>query len=159
MTVNGFEQKVFFLSVGWTADYADKEVLSVPVTFWNWRCCLVHGSDGRAPKCWARLHTQNGKTEASNSEPSGYLLSSKTLSFSFKREHCFLDFPYFCTRFRRHVGGQDDQDPHSLTLTDIADCFNFASLSHFSRYVPNNLGASPSSFREWIWIVFSSKHL
>ena len=36
----------------------------------------------------------------------------------------------------------------SLTLTDIADRFNFASLSHFSRYVQNNLGASPSSFRE-----------
>ena len=36
----------------------------------------------------------------------------------------------------------------SFTLTDIADHFNFASLSHFSRYVQNNLGASPSSFRE-----------
>ena len=36
----------------------------------------------------------------------------------------------------------------SLTLTDIADRFSFASLSHFSRYVQNNLGASPSSFRE-----------
>ena len=36
----------------------------------------------------------------------------------------------------------------SLTLTDIADRFNFASLSHFSRYIQNNLGASPSSFRE-----------
>ena len=36
----------------------------------------------------------------------------------------------------------------SLTLTDIADRFSFTSLSHFSRYVQNNLGASPSSFRE-----------
>ncbi len=36
----------------------------------------------------------------------------------------------------------------SLSLTDIADQFGFSSLSHFSRYVQNNLGASPSSFRE-----------
>ncbi len=27
----------------------------------------------------------------------------KRLSFSFKREHCFLDFPYFCTRFSASV--------------------------------------------------------
>lgn len=36
----------------------------------------------------------------------------------------------------------------TLTLTDIADRFHFASISHFSRYVQNNLGAPPSSFRE-----------
>ncbi|MBR5069214.1 MAG: helix-turn-helix domain-containing protein [Bacteroidales bacterium] len=35
----------------------------------------------------------------------------------------------------------------SLTLTDIADMFDFSSLSHFSRYVQNNLGQNPSAFR------------
>ena len=35
-----------------------------------------------------------------------------------------------------------------IYLSDLHDRFNFASLSHFSRYVQNNLGASPSSFRE-----------
>ena len=35
----------------------------------------------------------------------------------------------------------------TLTLTDIADRFNFASLSYFSRYVQNNLGQKPSAFR------------
>ena len=36
----------------------------------------------------------------------------------------------------------------SLTLTDIADMFGFSSMSHFTRYVVNNLGAKPSDFRE-----------
>ena len=36
----------------------------------------------------------------------------------------------------------------TLSLTDISDIFGFSSLSHFSRFVQNNLGASPSSFRE-----------
>ena len=36
----------------------------------------------------------------------------------------------------------------SLTLTDIADMFHFSSQSHFSRFVQNNLGQSPSAFRE-----------
>ena len=36
----------------------------------------------------------------------------------------------------------------SLSFTDIADMFGFSSLSHFSRYVVNNLGAKPSDFRE-----------
>lgn len=35
----------------------------------------------------------------------------------------------------------------SLTLTEIADRFEFQSASHFSRYVQANLGAPPSSFR------------
>lgn len=42
----------------------------------------------------------------------------------------------------------------SRTLTDIADRYNFASLSHFSRYVQNNLGASPSSFRLLLLYLF-----
>ena len=36
----------------------------------------------------------------------------------------------------------------SLTFTDIADMFGFSSMSHFTRYVVNNLGAKPSDFRE-----------
>ena len=36
----------------------------------------------------------------------------------------------------------------SQSIEDVADSFNFNSLSHFSRYVQNNLGATPSSFRE-----------
>lgn len=35
----------------------------------------------------------------------------------------------------------------SLTLTEIADRFNFQSASHFSRYVQTYLGAPPSAFR------------
>ena len=35
----------------------------------------------------------------------------------------------------------------SLSLTDIADRFNFSSQSHFSRFVQNNLGQKPSAFR------------
>lgn len=34
-----------------------------------------------------------------------------------------------------------------LTLTEIADRFNFSSQSHFSRFVQKNLGQSPGSFR------------
>ena len=34
------------------------------------------------------------------------------------------------------------------TIEDVADKFHFSTLSHFSRYVQNNLGAPPSSFRE-----------
>lgn len=36
----------------------------------------------------------------------------------------------------------------SLTFTEISDMFGFSSLSHFSRYVLNNLGAKPTDFRE-----------
>ncbi|MBQ8968792.1 MAG: AraC family transcriptional regulator [Bacteroidaceae bacterium] len=36
----------------------------------------------------------------------------------------------------------------SLSFTDISDMFGFSSLSHFSRYVQNNLGVKPSDFRE-----------
>ena len=36
----------------------------------------------------------------------------------------------------------------SLSFTAISDMFGFSSLSHFSRYVLNNLGAKPSDFRE-----------
>ena len=36
----------------------------------------------------------------------------------------------------------------SLSFTDISDRFGFSSLSHFSRYVQNNLGATPTDFRE-----------
>lgn len=36
----------------------------------------------------------------------------------------------------------------SLSFTQISDLFGFSSLSHFSRYVQNNLGAKPSDFRE-----------
>ena len=35
----------------------------------------------------------------------------------------------------------------SLSLTDIADQFDFSSQSHFSRFVQNNLGQNPSAFR------------
>ena len=36
----------------------------------------------------------------------------------------------------------------NLSFTDISDMFGFSSLSHFSRYVQNNLGVKPSDFRE-----------
>ena len=36
----------------------------------------------------------------------------------------------------------------NLSFTDISDRFGFSSLSHFSRYVQNNLGATPTDFRE-----------
>lgn len=36
----------------------------------------------------------------------------------------------------------------NLSFTDISDMFGFSSLSHFSRYVQNNLGAKPTDFRE-----------
>ena len=36
----------------------------------------------------------------------------------------------------------------SLSFTDISDRFGFSSLSHFSLYVQNNLGATPTDFRE-----------
>ena len=36
----------------------------------------------------------------------------------------------------------------SQSIEQVADLFHFSSLSHFSRYVQNNLGAPPSSFRE-----------
>lgn len=42
----------------------------------------------------------------------------------------------------RHLRRRD------LTIEQIADLFHFSSLSHFSRYVQNNPGATPSSFRE-----------
>ena len=35
----------------------------------------------------------------------------------------------------------------TLSLTDIADMFDFSSQSHFSRFVQNNLGQKPSAFR------------
>ncbi|MBR1520585.1 MAG: AraC family transcriptional regulator [Bacteroidaceae bacterium] len=35
-----------------------------------------------------------------------------------------------------------------LSFTDISDMFGFSSLSHFTRYVQNNLGAKPSELRE-----------
>ena len=34
------------------------------------------------------------------------------------------------------------------SFTEISDLFGFSSLSHFSRYVQNNLGAKPTDFRE-----------
>ena len=34
------------------------------------------------------------------------------------------------------------------TLTDIADRFNFCSLSYFTRFVQKYLGANPMDFRE-----------
>ena len=36
----------------------------------------------------------------------------------------------------------------NLSFTEISDEFGFTSLSHFSRYVVNNLGAKPSELRE-----------
>ena len=36
----------------------------------------------------------------------------------------------------------------TLSIEAVADLFHFSSLSHFSRYVQNNLGTTPSSFRE-----------
>ncbi len=36
----------------------------------------------------------------------------------------------------------------SLSFTDICEMFGFSSLSHFSRYVTNNLGSKPGDFRE-----------
>ena len=36
----------------------------------------------------------------------------------------------------------------TLSIEAVADLFHFSSLSHFSRYVQNNLGVTPSSFRE-----------
>ena len=36
----------------------------------------------------------------------------------------------------------------SLSLTQIADCMNFATLSYFSRYCTKHLGLSPSEYRQ-----------
>jgi len=36
----------------------------------------------------------------------------------------------------------------SLTFVQISDMFNFSSPAYFSRYVQNNLGMSPSDYRE-----------
>lgn len=36
----------------------------------------------------------------------------------------------------------------SHTIEEVADLFHFSSRSHFSRYVQNNLGVTPTSFRE-----------
>ena len=36
----------------------------------------------------------------------------------------------------------------SLTFVQISDMFNFSSPGYFSRYVQNNLGMSPSDYRE-----------
>ncbi len=35
----------------------------------------------------------------------------------------------------------------SLSLSEVSDMFGFSSMSHFTRYVQNNLGAKPSDFR------------
>jgi len=35
----------------------------------------------------------------------------------------------------------------SLSIARISDMFGFSSMSHFTRYVQNNLGAKPSDFR------------
>lgn len=37
---------------------------------------------------------------------------------------------------------------NDLTLTEIADMYNFASVSHLSRYVKNYLGVSPAELRK-----------
>uniref|UniRef100_UPI00336C13A2 AraC family transcriptional regulator n=3 Tax=Muribaculaceae TaxID=2005473 RepID=UPI00336C13A2 len=36
----------------------------------------------------------------------------------------------------------------SLTFVQISDMFHFSSPGYFSRYVQNNLGMSPSDYRE-----------
>ena len=38
-------------------------------------------------------------------------------------------------------------DNERLSLTQIADLMNFASLSYFSRYCVKHLGKSPSEYR------------
>ena len=54
---------------------------------------------------------------------------------------------YWITRYTALEISRQLRD-RSLTFTDIADEFGFSSLSHFSRYVINYLGAKPSDFRE-----------
>ena len=54
---------------------------------------------------------------------------------------------YWITRYTALEISRQIRD-RSLTFTDIADEFGFSSLSHFSRYVINYLGAKPSDFRE-----------
>ena len=54
---------------------------------------------------------------------------------------------YWITRYTSFDISRQLRD-RSLSLTDISDMFGFTSLSHFSRYVVNNLGAKPSELRE-----------
>ena len=54
---------------------------------------------------------------------------------------------YWITRYTALDISRQLRD-RSLSLADIAEQFGFSSLSHFSRYVVNNLGAKPSDFRE-----------
>ena len=43
---------------------------------------------------------------------------------------------------------KDYLDDERLSLTQIADCMNFSSLSYFSRYCTKHLGQSPSEYRQ-----------
>lgn len=54
---------------------------------------------------------------------------------------------YWITRYTSLDISRQLRD-RSLSIKDIADRFNFSSLSHFSRYVLNNLGLNPSDLRE-----------
>jgi AraC-like DNA-binding protein len=43
---------------------------------------------------------------------------------------------------------KDYLDDERLSLTQIAERMNFASLSYFSRYCTKHLGLSPSEYRQ-----------
>ena len=43
---------------------------------------------------------------------------------------------------------KDYLDDERLSLTQIAELMNFASLSYFSRYCTKHLGKSPSEYRQ-----------
>lgn len=58
-----------------------------------------------------------------------------------------LPAAYWITRYTALDISRQLRD-RSLSLTDIADMFNFSSPGHFTRYVIKNLGARPVDFRE-----------
>ncbi len=53
---------------------------------------------------------------------------------------------YWITRYTSLDISRQLRD-RSLSLTDVSDMFGFSSMSHFTRYVQNNLGANPTDFR------------
>lgn len=73
-------------------------------------------------------------------------VSSKHLSDVMKQVSG-LSATYWISRFTIIDIQRCLKDP-SLTLTQIADEFNFSSLAHFSRYVFTHLGKYPSQYRE-----------
>ncbi|MBR1733473.1 MAG: AraC family transcriptional regulator [Alloprevotella sp.] len=81
----------------------------------------------------------------------GYYADQLCVSPKYLSEVCKkvsgLPAAYWITRYTALDISRQLRD-RKRTLTDIAEEFGFSSLSHFSRYVQNNLGAKPTDFRE-----------